>query len=202
MPGARVLCWPGFHWGCKAKVLFIQLSFLCVQFRYNYMCCSVSDSFVFLIINRQDCSCLAWLVFLGGLPEWPFLAHGIGVAAWTVFLLLWMMKAWWSGIPVQCLLHRMPERNMPSVWSPARHNLSSVVSPVFFPLTLCIDHMTQGIVAVGQICVTLDTSQVFIHQTWSKAPAQFQGWIKLSSCPIKATAYQGGKYTSISWREW
>ena len=68
MPGARVWCWPGFHWWCKAKVLFIQLSFLCVQFRYNYMCCSVSDSFVFLIINRQHCSCLAWLVFLGGLP--------------------------------------------------------------------------------------------------------------------------------------
>ena len=41
------------------------------------------------------------------------------------------------------------------------------VSPhSFFPLTLGIDHMTQSIVTVGQICVALDTSlQVFIHQT-------------------------------------
>ena len=57
-------------------------------------------------------------------------------------------------------------RIMPSVWSPARHNLlSTVPSTVFFPLTLCIDHITQGLVAVGQICVALDTSLSSIHSS-------------------------------------
>ena len=69
--------------------------------------------------------------------------------------------------PIQCLLHQERVRNMPSGWSPARHNLPSVLSlTFFFPLTLGIHHMTQSFVAVGQICVALDTSlQVFIHQT-------------------------------------
>lgn len=35
------------------KVLFIQLSFLCVQLRYNYMYCYVNKSFVFLIIGSS-----------------------------------------------------------------------------------------------------------------------------------------------------
>ena len=36
------------------KVLFIQLSFLCVQLRYNYMYCFINESFVFLIINGSS----------------------------------------------------------------------------------------------------------------------------------------------------
>ena len=62
----------------------MQLSFLCVQIRCNYMYCSISESFAFLIINRQWCCCpltnTHWLVSLRILLEWPFLARGIGVA--------------------------------------------------------------------------------------------------------------------------
>ena len=52
----------------------------------------------------------------GVLLAWTFLAHGVGVATWTVFLLLWMMKACGQGLffpphPVQCLLYRKPARN-------------------------------------------------------------------------------------------
>ena len=45
---------------------------------------------------------------------------------------------------------------MPSVWSSAKYNLLSVIPSHFFPLTLWINHITQGIVAVGQICIALD----------------------------------------------
>ena len=44
--------------------------------------------------------------------------------------------------------------------------------------------------------------QLFIHQTWSQVPLQFQGWIRLSFCPGEVKAHQGGKYTSHYWREW
>ena len=62
------------------KVLFIQLSFLCVKLRCNYMYCYVNESFVFLIIDRQQYYCPAWLVSLGVLLERPFLARGVAVA--------------------------------------------------------------------------------------------------------------------------
>ena len=169
MRSARV-CRPGFHWGCKTKVVFIQLSFLCVQLWCNYMCCSVNGSFVFLIINRQQCSCSGLVVSLGVLLERPSLARGVAVAE-----LSFSSSGWWRpggrDCSFSCTLFSACcignlWRIMPSVWSPARHNLlSTVPSTVFFPLTLCIDHITQGLVAVGQICVALDTSLSSIHSS-------------------------------------
>ena len=97
MPDARVWFWPGFHHGCKTKVLCIQLSFFCVQFRCTYIYCSVNDNFVFLIINRQQYSCLAWLLFLGVILEWPFLAHGVGVSGLSS-----LSSGWWRPGEREC----------------------------------------------------------------------------------------------------
>ena len=170
MPGARVWCWPGFHWGCKMKVLFIQLSFLCVQLRCNYMYCYVNENFVFLIIDGQQCSCPALVVSLGVLLAWPSLARGVGVAGQSS-----SSSSWWRpggrDCSFPCALFNVCcveslWGTMPSKWFPAKDNLPSAVTfTVFLPLTLCIDDMTQGIVAIGQICVAPDTSLSSIHSS-------------------------------------
>ena len=60
-----------------------------------------------------------FLLRFGSVPRGPPGAALLGTwcgCCGTVFLLLWMMKAWWEGLffllhPVQCLLHREPVKN-------------------------------------------------------------------------------------------
>ena len=76
---ARVL------WGCKTKVLFIQLSLLCVQLRCNSLYCFLSESFVFLIINGAVFLPSVVSVLRG--PPGAALLDTWCRCCWTVFLL-------------------------------------------------------------------------------------------------------------------
>ena len=148
--------------------------------------------------DRQQRSFPAWLV--SPLVRGPSGVALLGTAllgtwcqfaAWTVFLLLRWWRLGGQGLffplcPVQCLLHREPARNN-TKWVALSQTQPTLFCPLtlFFPLTLWIDHSMQGLVAVGQTFLF----QLFIHQEWSKATTQFQGWIWFSFCCGETTAH-------------
>ena len=145
--------------------LFLSNShFVCVQLRCNNVCCPVDENFVFLIIGRQQCSFPAWLVFLGSSwldPSWHMVLVFLGCLPPPLD-----DEGLWSGIvshsprPTRFSAFCIGSLRgiMPSGWSPARHNLFSAISPhSFYPHSLCVDHETQGVAAVAQICIALDT---------------------------------------------
>ena len=85
--------------------------FLCVQLRCDNMCCPVDEGCIFLTLSVTYLSNRQATVFLPSLISVPRGPPGVALlGTWCgccgiVFLLLWMMKAWWAGIllsPVPC----------------------------------------------------------------------------------------------------
>lgn len=99
-------------------------------------------------------------VLLSTFPEMELLCH---------MLILYFLSSSSSGLwrpggqglffpllPVQYLLHRKPLRDNSRGIVPSKTQPTLPWPTMLFCLHLWIGHITQGIVAVGQICITLD----------------------------------------------
>lgn len=110
--GCRV---PGFgiSQGSVEDTRLSNTHFLYVQLRCDNMFCPLDEKFVFLTLSAIYFSNGQAVVFLDSLVSVPRGPPGVvllGMWCWccrTVFLPLWLIKAWWAGIvlslcPVQC----------------------------------------------------------------------------------------------------